>query len=74
ALPSKSSNVLIHKSFSNGSKCELKIELSIEKKITFKDVDCEDCCGVRASLNGDYKYKNQIELFGDTTKLNPERK
>ena len=47
ALPSKSSNVLIHKSFSNGSKCELKIELSIEKKITFKDVDCEDCCGLR---------------------------
>ena len=74
ALPSKSSNVFIHKSFSNGSKCELKIDLSMEKKITFRDVDCEDCCGVRASLNGEYKYKNQIELFGSTTKLKAQGK
>lgn len=63
ALPSDSNNVFIHKSFSHGSKCEFKIELAEVKMITFKDVDCDVCCGVRASLSGEYKYKHEIKLF-----------
>ena len=41
----------------------LKLNYPIEKITFAQDVDCEDCCGVRASLNGDYKYKIKFELF-----------
>ena len=66
ALPREPGNELLHQSFPYGDKCEFLIELDEEKKITFKDVDCRWCCGAKATLEGEYNYKEEIKLFSNT--------
>jgi hypothetical protein len=74
ALPMESGNELLHQSFPYGGKCEFLIELDAKKKITFKDVDCGRCCGARATLEGEYNYREEIRLFGNTDQLKAEGK
>ena len=74
ALPMESDNTFLHQSFPYGDKCEFMIQLNPEKSIIFRDVDCNHCCGAKATLEGEYNYKEEIKLFGNTDQLKAEGK
>jgi hypothetical protein len=65
AQPSSVPGVYVHDTFDNGNRCYIVIELKNEESITFKDVDCGICCGNRASLHGQYTYKNSVKILGE---------
>ena len=42
------------------------------KELIFKNVDCDPCCGAWVTLAGEYNYREEVRLFGNTDQLKAE--
>ena len=63
-----------HQSIIYGELCDLWIELNEQKNLIFKNVDCDPCCGAWVTLAGEYNYREEVRLFGNTDQLKVEGK
>ena len=61
AKSTSTENAYIHDSIDTASyRCVIPIFIKPKQSLTMKDVDCDGCCGHRATLNWEYTFKAEM--------------